>query len=117
MLRLRQATGRRPISPRVVTEAAGAGDSATIAVLERVSTAVGAMINVPDPDLVVIGGVVGAGILLLNPAQRAGRQHALPGVWMQARLPRSTLGADTGQCSAAAQILASADRLGREVEK
>ncbi len=90
-----------------VTAAAGAGDAVAIGVLAEVGRRLGegiaGLVNVLDPDAVVVsGGVVEAGDLILEPARRAfagaveGRSHR-PEVSI---LP-ATLGNDAGAVGAA----------------
>lgn len=64
------------VSGPLVTEAAKQGDPVAVHVLaevgRRLGEGIGGLVNVLDPDLVVVGGgVIEAGALLLEPARRA----------------------------------------------
>ncbi len=70
------------LTPKVVTEAAEAGDGAAIEILERVGFIIGlalcTCIVLTDPDLIVIGGgIAAAGELLFEPIRRTVRARSL----------------------------------------
>jgi glucokinase len=91
----------------IVTQAARAGDSVAIGVLSEVGRRLGegiaGLVNILDPELVVIGGgAVEAGDLLLEPARRAyaeaveGPEHRPP-----VPIVPATMGNDAGAVGAA----------------
>ena len=64
------------------------------------------MVNLFDPDLVVIGGGVSrAGELLLEPARRAARGYILPGVGTQTEIRIARYGPQAGVRGAALMAL------------
>lgn len=104
------------VSGRLVTEAAQQGDDVAIGVLAEVGRRLGegiaGLVNVLDPQIVVVGGgAVVAGDLLLDPA-RAAFQHAVEGPEYRPRVPvvAAQLGNDAGAVGAAALAL---EELGR----
>ncbi|MGZ5360309.1 MAG: ROK family protein [Solirubrobacterales bacterium] len=98
------------ISGRVVTEAALAGDAVAREVVAEagryLGVAVASLVNVFDPDLVVIGGGVtaGAGELLVEPARKEMRRRALPPMNRTPVTP-AALGSDAGMIGAAQMVL------------
>jgi predicted NBD/HSP70 family sugar kinase len=84
--------GRAPESAHEVFELAGRGDGAARAVIEHVASRLGAAIAtvcaIIDPELVVLGGGIGANPLLLRPVR--GAAAAL--VPITARIETSSLG-------------------------
>ena len=98
------------ISGRVVTEAALAGDAVAREVVAEagryLGVAVASLVNVFDPDLVVIGGGVtaGAGELLVEPAREEMRRRALPPMNRTPVTP-AALGSDAGMIGAAQMVL------------
>jgi glucokinase len=104
------------VSGRLVTEAAQQGDDVAIGVLAEVGRRLGegiaGLVNVLDPQIVVVGGgAVVAGDLLLDPA-RAAFQQAVEGPEYRPRVPvvAAQLGNDAGAVGAAALAL---EELGR----
>jgi glucokinase len=89
-----------------VTEAALAGDAASVGVLEligsRLGVAFASFANIFDPDVIVVGGgVMAAGELLLEPARRELRSRALPPMNKTA-VAAAEMGPDAGMIGAAA---------------
>jgi glucokinase len=111
---LRAAAGTEPMTAQAVAAAANAGDPAAVAILRRAGQALGAamgsLINIFNPELVVLGGgVIAAGDPLLQPAREAVAQHAFPAPRAQARIVCSALGPDAGLFGAAALALAAVE--------
>jgi glucokinase len=105
------------ISGRVVTEAALGGDETAIGVLSDVGRWLGVgiagLVNVLDPQVVVVGGgAMVAGDLLLEPAREAFVAH-VEGVDYRPRVPlvAAQLGPDAGAVGAAALALEELGRL------
>jgi glucokinase len=99
------------VTGRVVTEAARKGDPVSIGVLAEVGRRLGegmaGLVNVLDPEVVVLGGgVVGAGDLLLHPA-RAACRDAIEGAEHRPDVPivPAELGANAGAVGAATLAL------------
>ena len=91
--------------PEVVRKAKG-GDPDAIEALrivgERLGVAIGNVMNLFDPDLIVIGGGVStAGDLLTGPAEDAARRSALPGVGTKTRIALARHGLHAGVRGAA----------------
>jgi glucokinase len=86
---------------------AKAGDAVARAALARIGeslgAAIGSLVNVFDPELVVIGGGVGAaaGELLLEPARDAARREAMPPADESLRVVAAELGSEAGLVGAA----------------
>ena len=84
-----------------VVERAQAGDEQAIDAIrvigERLGVGIANVMNLFDPDLVVIGGGVStAGDLLTGPAEEAARRLALPGVGTQTRIRLARHGVNAG---------------------
>jgi glucokinase len=104
------------VTGRLVTEAARRGDEAALRVLSEVGRRLGqgiaGLVNVLDPQLVVVGGgAIAAGELLLEPA-RAAFAEAVEGPEYRPKVPivAARLGPDAGAVGAAALAL---EELGR----
>ncbi len=86
---------------------AKAGDAGARAALARIGeslgTAIGSLVNVFDPELVVIGGGFGAaaGELVLGPAREAARREAMPPADETLQVVPAELGAEAGLVGAA----------------
>jgi glucokinase len=115
---LRRLAGDDPdrVTGRLVTEAARRGDEAALRVLSEVGRRLGqgiaGLVNVLDPQLVVVGGgAIAAGELLLEPA-RAAFAEAVEGPEYRPKVPivAARLGPDAGAVGAAALAL---EELGR----
>lgn len=107
---LREVASDGPVHAGVIKTAAERGDVAAIAILDRagraIGAAIGSLINLFDPDMVVIGGGVAAlGELLIGPARKAVPSHSFMDMRRGLEITYSTLGADTGLYGAAALAL------------
>jgi glucokinase len=102
----RMAAEGETIDGKAVTEAALAGDRASIGVFDLIGSRLGVALttfaNIFEPEVFVIGGgVMAAGDLLLEPARRELRERALPpmkGIPVLA----AEMGPDAGMIGAAA---------------
>ncbi|MEP6973159.1 MAG: ROK family protein [Actinomycetota bacterium] len=99
------------VTGSMVTQAARAGDMVAISILTDVGrwlgTGIAGLVNILDPEIVVLaGGVAEAGDLLLQPA-RAGFRAAVEAVDHRPEVPLvlAKLGSDTGVVGAAALVL------------
>jgi glucokinase len=100
----------REISGALVTELAHDGDVAAIDALELVGSWLGVgianLVNMLNPDVVVIGGgVIGAGELLLEPARAVVARRALSPSKEHVRIVSTRFGAESGMLGAAALTL------------
>jgi len=100
------AEGRELEGP-LVTELAHDGDGAATEVLEllgrRLGVALATLVNIFNPEVIVIGGgVIGAGELLLVPARAVVAQRALRPSRDQVRIVAAGFGAEAGMVGAAA---------------
>ena len=96
----------RAITGPLVTELAHGGDAAARAVIEGVGTSLGAglssLVNIFNPELIVIGGgVIGAGDLLLDPARRVVAERALSPSARAVRIVAAAFGPEAGVLGAA----------------
>jgi glucokinase len=98
--------------------AAVTGDTSAVAVVriigERLGLGIGSLINLFDPEMIVLGGGVteAAGELLRGPAERVGRQYALPGVGERTRITLARYLNDAGMRGAA--LLAGQEKAAEE---
>jgi glucokinase len=104
-----------PLTPISLAEAARTGHPVAREVWERAGRYLGlalvGVVNLLNPDIIVIGGgIARAGRLLLDPARRIVRERALRIAARHVRVVRSTLGADAGIIGAASEVLALADQ-------
>lgn len=109
---IRRAAAAGEITPSVVASVAEAGDPAATAILERagraLGAAIGAFVNLFNPELVIIGGGVATlGEALLAPARQALPRHAFPAQRQAMRLVTSQLSDDTALYGAAALAFAT----------
>ncbi|MBS1716220.1 MAG: ROK family protein [Armatimonadetes bacterium] len=79
------------ITPKMISDAASAGDELAIEVLAEVGTflgyGIGALINVFAPDVFAMAGKISlAGDLLLEPARRAARNVAIPSLYKDCKI-------------------------------
>jgi glucokinase len=100
------ASGRELAGP-LVTELAHDGDEAAIEVLEligaRLGVAIATLVNIFNPEVVVLGGgVIGAGELLLAPARAEVARRALPPSRDEVRIVTASFGVEAGMIGAAA---------------
>jgi glucokinase len=100
------ADGRELVGP-LVTELAHDGDQAAIDVLATIGTnlgvAIASLVNIFNPEVVVIGGgVIAAGELLLAPARAEVAARALPPSKDEVRIVAAQFGVEAGMVGAAA---------------
>jgi len=98
------------VDSRLLTRLALDGDAGAGALVERAGEYLGAglvtLVNIFDPELVVVGGgAAAAGELLLAPARRVLAARALPPARDRVRVVPAALGADAGFVGAAALAL------------
>jgi glucokinase len=103
----RTLRGGRELAGPIVTELAHDGDSAAIEVLKligsRLGVAIASLVNIFNPQVVVIGGgVIGAGELLLGPAREVVAQRALRPSRDEVRIVAARFGVEAGMIGAAA---------------
>ncbi len=101
-----------PITGEAVTELALGGDAAARAVIERIGERLGAgiasLVNIFNPEVVVIGGgAARGGELLLGPARRALAERALPPNGDSVRVVGARFGEEAGMLGAALLALES----------
>lgn len=104
--------GRGALTPARLALAAREGDTGARRVWEQTGARLGLglvfLVNLLNPDIVVIGGgISGAGRLLLDPARRVVRARALPIPARRVRIVRSALGPDAGALGAASEAFAA----------
>src|SRR3954447_3219687 len=98
-----------------VVQAARLGDPGAheglAAMGEKLGVGIASLLNLLDPEVVVIGGGLGsdAGPLLLEPAERVARARALEPAASAARIVVAELGEDAGMLGAAALALAGGE--------
>ena len=100
------ADGRELAGP-LVTEFAHDGDEAAIEAIELIGTrlgvAIASLVNIFNPQVVVIGGgVIAAGELLLAPARAEMRRRALPPARDEVTIVAARFGVEAGMIGAAA---------------
>jgi glucokinase len=109
------ALARDDLSAANVVDAARAGDVGARAALERMGTDLGIgianLLNLLDPDVVVVGGGLGshAAELLLEPAERIARARALEPAASRARFTVAELGESAGMIGAGLLALAEGE--------
>jgi glucokinase len=113
----RAAAEGRELSGPLVAELAHDGDEAALAVLtligRRLGVGVSNIVNVFNPEVVVMGGgVMGAGELLLEPLRDEMRARALPPGRDYVRVVAARFGAEAGMVGAAALALDGLDARG-----
>ncbi|MDQ6840817.1 MAG: ROK family protein, partial [Actinomycetota bacterium] len=99
------ADGRELAGP-LVTELAHDGDEAALEAIELVGTrlgvAIASLVNIFNPQAVVIGGgVIAAGELLLAPARAEMHRRALPPSRDEVRIVAARFGVEAGMIGAA----------------
>lgn len=104
-----QADGRE-LTAALVTELAHDGDEGAGRLLrhagEMLGVGITGLVNMLNPEVVVVGGgVMGAGELLLGPAREVVRERALPPSAAMARIVPTRFGAESGMLGAAALAL------------
>ncbi len=100
----------RELDGSLVTELAHDGDSAARDVIELIGTRVGVaianIVNIFNPQLVVVGGgVMGAGEMLLEPARAELARRALPPLRETVRVEAATFAHEAGMVGAAVLAL------------
>ena len=108
--RIRELAGDGEIHAGVVAQAAEEGNPAAKAILDRagraLGAAIGALTNIFNPRMIVIGGGVAAiGDHLLGPAREAMPIHSFVDMRADVTITYSALGQDTGIYGAAALAL------------
>ena len=98
------------LTPKEIADAAAQGDAMAIEVFEEVGYYVGlgiaSMVNLLNPELVVIGGgVAQAGDLILDPIRRSARANAIKTLIDVAPIVPAELGDDAGIYGGASLIL------------
>jgi glucokinase len=111
------ALGRRlaadqEITGGIVTELAHAGDEAAVSVLAQIGRRLGyglvGVVNVFNPELIVIGGgAIAAGELLLGPAREVVAERALPPAREMVSIVPAAFGDESGMLGAALLALDS----------
>jgi glucokinase len=97
----------RELEGPLVSELAHDGDEAAIDAIELIGTrlgvAIASLVNIFNPEVVVIGGgVIGAGELLLNPARAEMLRRAMPPSRDLVRIVPAAFGVEAGMIGAAA---------------
>ncbi|GAB4561962.1 MAG: ROK family transcriptional regulator [Anaerolineae bacterium] len=115
---LNELAGQHPewITASTVFQAAEAGDTLAVEIVQETAgylgIAVASLINLFNPQLIVLGGPVGrAGGILLEPLTREVQRRAMAHPLSTVRITVSTLGPDAGAIGAAALVLQRASTL------
>jgi glucokinase len=108
----RRVAADQEITGGIVTELAHAGDAAAISVLTQIGRRLGyglvGVVNVFNPELIVIGGgALAAGELLLGPAREVVAERALPPVREMVSIVPAGFGDESGMLGAALLALDS----------
>jgi glucokinase len=108
----RRAAADQEITGGIVTELAHAGDDAAISVLAQIGRRLGyglvGVVNVFNPELIVIGGgALAAGELLLGPAREVVAERAPPPVREMVSIVPAEFGDESGMLGAALLALDS----------
>ena len=103
------AAGRQPTGP-LVTELAHDGDAAATEALaligQRLGVAIASLVNIFNPEVVVVGGgVIAAGELLLGPARAVFAERVLPPLRDGVRIVAARFGIEAGMIGAAVLAL------------
>ena len=102
----RRVAADQEITGGIVTELAHAGDEAAVSVLRQIGRRLGyglvGVVNVFNPELIVIGGgALAAGELLLGPAREVVAERALPPVREMVSIVPAEFGDESGMLGAA----------------
>jgi glucokinase len=102
----RRVAADQEITGGIVTELAHAGDEAAVSVLRQIGRRLGyglvGVVNVFNPELIVIGGgALAAGELLLGPAREVVAERALPPVRDMVSIVPAEFGDESGMLGAA----------------
>ena len=108
----RRVAAEQEITGGIVTELAHAGDAAAVSVLAQIGRRLGyglvGVVNVFNPELIVIGGgAIAAGELLLGPAREVVAERALPPVREMVSIVPAEFGDESGMLGAALLALDS----------
>jgi glucokinase len=108
----RRVAADQEITGGIVTELAHAGDAAAVSVLTQIGRRLGyglvGVVNVFNPELIVIGGgALAAGELLLGPAREVVAERALPPVREMVSIVPAEFGDESGMLGAALLALDS----------
>jgi glucokinase len=108
----RRVAADQEITGGIVTELAHAGDAAAVSVLAQVGRRLGyglvGVVNVFNPELIVIGGgAIAAGELLLGPAREVVSERALPPIREMVSIVPAEFGDESGMLGAALLALDS----------
>jgi glucokinase len=108
----RRVAAEQEITGGIVTELAHAGDAAAVSVLAQIGRRLGyglvGVVNVFNPELIVIGGgAIAAGELLLGPAREVVSERALPPVREMVSIVPAAFGDESGMLGAALLALDS----------
>lgn len=98
------------LTPKIIADAAAEGDAVALEVYEEVGTYVGygiaSMINLLNPEMVVIGGgVAQSGELILEPIRRSTRNNGIPTLVKTCQIVPAELGDDAGIYGGASLVL------------
>ncbi len=98
------------ITAKTVGEAAAAGDILAREIIDKTGEYLGIgvanLINVINPDTVVIGGgVSNMGELLLAPLRRAAERRAIKAAFQKVRIVKAELGSEAGLVGAVCLVL------------
>jgi glucokinase len=98
------------VTPKLISEAAEAGDALAIEIWDEVGTylgvGIGSFINIFAPDVVAVGGQIAlAGEWLLAPARRAAENAAIPSLFADASIVQAERIDDAGMIGGAALAL------------
>ena len=107
-----ELAGSAPVTAEVVADAAEAGDAEAKAVFNRAGLALavglGGLINVFNPEMLVIGGgLAQAGELIFDPFREALPRYTMRPIYPDVTITRSTLGQHTGIYGAAARVFST----------
>jgi glucokinase len=116
----RALRGGEVVDGLLLTRLAAEGDGDAVALLARVGEYLGAglvsLVNIFNPEVIVVGGgAAAAGDLLLGPARRVVARRALPPARDQVRVLPAVLGPEAGIFGAAALILARLEEASPDV--
>jgi glucokinase len=106
---IREIAGEGRITAEVVAEAAERGDAVARDIYHRAGRAlavgVGGLVNIFNPELIIIGGgLAGAGDLILGPFRASLPQYTMLPIYAQVSIAPSALGENTGIYGAAASV-------------
>lgn len=117
---LRELVGEEPVTAAHLVAAAQAGDEVALAVLQHAAKALAVglacLVNVFNPELIVIGGgVAQAGDLIVQPIRQWLPVYAIPYLAERVEIRPSALGENTGLYGAAARAFLASETSGSEI--